>query len=68
MKNIKSKLKTKELTKYLEREDFIDFITYKEDKWLQYANYEQKLIAFFGSIENAIKEFSKDEIFNNTNF
>lgn len=43
---------------------FIEFYCYHEDKWLQYATWEEKLIAVFGNIENAIKQFKKDGIFN----
>jgi hypothetical protein len=39
--------------------DFIDFYCYKEDKWLQNANLNEKIIAVFGSIENAEMEFKK---------
>ena len=31
---------------------------------MQNANLEEKLIAVFGSIENAVREFEKDEVFN----
>jgi hypothetical protein len=40
-------------------EEFIDFYCIMEDKWLQYASWEPKLIAVFGSIENAKREFEK---------
>ncbi len=39
--------------------DFIDFYCYKEDKWLQYTDLDEKIIAVFGSIENAEIEFEK---------
>jgi len=42
-----------------ENQEFLDFFCYKEDKWLQYAELDEKLIAVFGSIENAEKEFEK---------
>lgn len=28
-----------------------------EDKWLQNADWEEKLIGIFGSVENALKRF-----------
>lgn len=46
---------------------FIDFYSYYEDKWLQNADWNEKLIAVFGSVENAIKQFQKDDIFNSQN-
>ena len=39
--------------------DFIDFYCFKEDKWLQNADLNEKVIAVFGSIENAEIEFEK---------
>ena len=45
-------------------QDFIDFYCFREDKWLQNANWNEKLKAIFGTIENAIKEFERDTVFN----
>ncbi|MBW7844638.1 MAG: hypothetical protein H3C45_03130 [Bacteroidia bacterium] len=39
--------------------DFIDFYCFKEDKWLQNADFEEKLVAVFGSIEQAETEFNE---------
>ncbi len=39
--------------------DFIDFYCYMEDKWLQNADLLEKLIAVFGSVENAEVKFEK---------
>ncbi|OIP02138.1 MAG: hypothetical protein AUJ97_06315 [Bacteroidetes bacterium CG2_30_32_10] len=57
-------MKNNELIELIENPDFIDYYSYKEDKWLQDANWEEKLIAVFGSIENAVNEFKKDDVFN----
>lgn len=43
---------------------FIDFYCFREDKWLQNANWDEKIKAIFGTNENAVKEFEKDSIFN----
>jgi len=56
-------MKNNELIELIENPDFIDYYSYKEDKWLQDANWEEKLIAVFGSIENAVNEFKKDDVF-----
>ncbi len=48
--------------------EFIDFLCYKEDKWLQNSNFEEKIKAIFGSVEQAQEEFQKDDIFNSHNF
>lgn len=45
------------LSGYINNPDFIEFYCYKEDKWQQYADWEEKLIAVFGSVEKAIDEF-----------
>lgn len=39
--------------------EFIDFYCYMEDKWLQIAELHEKIIAVFGSIENAKKAFEE---------
>lgn len=57
-----------ELEALLKNPDFIDFISYKEDKWLQNSSLDTKLNAIFGSTKKAILEFKKDEIFNSENF
>lgn len=56
------------LTKYAKRKDFVDFLCYREEKWLQYSNLEEKLKAIFGSVENGLKEFKNDIVFNKDNF
>lgn len=38
-------------------EMFVDFFCLKEDKWLQNAELETKLLAIFGNLETVIKEF-----------
>jgi hypothetical protein len=38
---------------------FVEWYCFKEDKWLQNANFEEKLIAIFGSVENANKSYEK---------
>jgi hypothetical protein len=43
---------------------FADFYSYYEDKWLQNADWEEKLKAVFGSVEKAIMQFQEDKIFN----
>jgi|AP12_2_1047962.scaffolds.fasta_scaffold01873_4 superoxide dismutase len=48
--------------------EFIEFICYKEDKWLQYSTFEEKIKTFFGSIKKAKEEFKKDVIFNSQNY
>lgn len=48
--------------------EFIEFLCYKEDKWLQNSSYQEKIYAFFGSLDNAEKEFQKDEIFNSKKY
>jgi hypothetical protein len=57
-----------ELITLLKNQDFVDFISYKEDKWLQNSSLDARLTAVFGSVKNAILEFKKDEIFNSENF
>lgn len=47
----------KKLAAHGEDPDFVDFYCYKEDKWLQNAGLEEKLIAVFGSVDNALKAF-----------
>lgn len=49
--------KENKLSDYINNPDFIDFYCYKEDKWLQYAGWKEKLTAVFGSIENALEAF-----------
>lgn len=61
-------MKNKEKFEFTENPDFQNFYSYKEDKWLQNANWEEKLIAVFGSVENAKNEFEKDIIFNTINY
>lgn len=56
------------LSNLINNPDFINFLCYKEDKWLQNSTFEEKVKAFFGSIEKANEEFLKDEIFNTHNF
>jgi hypothetical protein len=46
-------------------EDFIDFFCQKEDKWLQHADFNEKINAIFGNTEIAIKEFEKYKLENN---
>lgn len=52
-----------DLKSLCKEKSFIDFYSYKEDKWLQNAELEEKLIVVFGSVENALKEYKKDRIF-----
>lgn len=59
-------MKKNKIKDLIKNPQFIDFYSYREDKWLQNSDWEEKLIGIFGSIENAIKEFDKDEIFNTT--
>lgn len=56
------------LQELLTNQEFIDFLSYKEDKWLQNIDIKSKLIAIFGNVDLAISEFAKDEIFNSVNF
>lgn len=50
--------------KEIGREDsFVNFYSYFEDKWLQNAELKDKLIAVFGSVENALVKYKKDRIF-----
>ena len=60
-------MKNEKLKELIKNSDFVDFYSYKEDKWLQYADIEQKLITVFGSVDKAIEEFGRDEIFNSKN-
>lgn len=55
------------LQELLTNQDFIDFLSFKEDKWLQNIDIESKLSTIFGSVESAISEFAKDDIFNSIN-
>ncbi len=52
-------MKNKKIKKLEQNNDFVDFYCYMEDKWLQNAEFDQKLIAVFGSVENAEIEFEK---------
>lgn len=56
------------LDKLINNSDFIDFICYREDKWLQNSTFEEKIKTIFGSILKAKEEFRKDTIFNSQNF
>lgn len=47
----------KNLADYEKDPNFDLWYCYMEDKWLQYADWEEKLTAIFGSVENAIKEY-----------
>lgn len=55
------------LNELLNNENFIDFISHKEDKWLQNIGIESKLNVIFGSVERAISDFGNDKIFNSIN-
>jgi hypothetical protein len=57
-------MKNNKLNILLEDSNFVDFYCYKEDKWLQNAEFEEKLIAIFGSVENAEIEFENYKIEN----
>ncbi len=52
-------MKNKKIKTLEQNNDFVDFYCYMEDKWLQNAEFDQKLIAVFGSVENAEIEFEK---------
>lgn len=52
-------MKSKKLKALEKNQDFIDFFRYREDKWLQYADLDERIIAVFGTIKNAEKEFEK---------
>ncbi|MFO0794914.1 MAG: hypothetical protein U0586_12750 [Candidatus Brocadiaceae bacterium] len=55
-----SELTTKQkLNYYIKDPQFQSWYCYMEDKWLQYAGWEEKLVGVFGSVENAIKRFEK---------
>lgn len=56
-----------DLKSLCKEKSFIDFYSYREDKWLQNAELEEKLIAVFGNIENAINEYKNDCIFKKNN-
>ncbi len=45
------------LSYYIKDPDFESWYCYMEDKWLQNADWEEKLIGVFGSVENALKKF-----------
>lgn len=45
------------LNNYIKDPDFESWYCYMEDKWLQNADWEEKLIGIFGSVENALKRF-----------
>jgi hypothetical protein len=45
------------LADYKKDPDFELWYCHMEDKWLQNANWEEKLIALFGSVENAIRRY-----------
>lgn len=47
----------KKLAAYEKDPEFESWYCYMENKWLQNADWEEKLIAVFGSVENALKEF-----------
>jgi len=68
MENIENFGKKDELKNLLRNEDFIDFISYHEDKWLQNSEIKDKLNTIFGSVEAALFLFKNDEIFNSKNF
>lgn len=51
-----SKLTTKQkLNNYIKDPEFESWYCYMEDKWLQNADWKEKLIGIFGSVENALK-------------
>lgn len=53
-----SKPTTKQkLNNYIKDPEFESWYCYMEDKWLQNADWEEKLIGIFGSVENALKRF-----------
>jgi hypothetical protein len=45
------------LANYKKDPNFELWYCYMEDKWLQNANWEEKLIALFGSVENGIRRY-----------
>ncbi|MDO8445103.1 MAG: hypothetical protein Q7T53_03190 [Deltaproteobacteria bacterium] len=47
-------MKNSKFNSYINSPDFIDFYCYREDKWLQNAELEEKLIAVFGSVKKAL--------------
>ena len=53
----KQKITEKKLSYYKDDEGFEYWYCYMEDKWLQNADWEEKLTALFGSVENAIKRY-----------
>jgi hypothetical protein len=67
MKKDKRKYTARSLNKVLTSEDFVDFFCYWEDKWLQYADWNVKIPAIFGSLESAIEAFENDCVHNKNN-
>jgi len=55
MKKLKSAYS--KLNNYKDDERFIDWYCYMEDKWLQNADWEEKLTGVFGSIKNAMERY-----------
>lgn len=69
MENIKSfGSNPNRLKELLANDEFVNFLCYKEDKWLQNSDIESKLNVIFGSVESAVYEFNRDVIFNSKNF
>ncbi len=56
------------LSKLINNSDFIDFMCYREDKWLQNSTFEEKIKTIFGNAERAEEDFKKDIIFNSQNY
>jgi DNA topoisomerase VI subunit A len=46
-----------DISELLKDQDFKDFFSYSQDKWLQNADWDEQIRAIFGSTENAYKEF-----------
>ena len=45
------------LAHYEKNSNFQLWYCYMEDRWLQNADWEEKLIALFGSVENAMRRY-----------
>jgi hypothetical protein len=50
-------MKKTDTSQLLNDQDFKDFFSYSQDKWLQNADWDEQIKAIFGSLENAKKEF-----------
>jgi hypothetical protein len=50
----------KEFEKIKDSEEFIDFYIEQEDQWLQYADWDEKILGVFGSYKKAVKEFQNN--------